>query len=85
MEQQMSKGTAMFLLGALTGAFALAITTPRSGREVRERVKDSIRKARHKTDETIHDIEENLKDARDVAKDRLIGAKDATEGLTASK
>lgn len=83
--EQTNKGTVLFMLGMATGALAFALTTPHSGKEIRDRVKDSLRKKRSKAEITGQNIEENLKDARDSAPDRISKTKEATEGLMPTK
>lgn len=62
MDSQLNKGTALFLLGAAAGAVAAALTTPRTGREVRHRIKDALHDTKAQAVDKVGSLEEELRD-----------------------
>lgn len=77
-----NKNAAIFLLGTTAGLLVTALLTPKSGKQLRDNIKDRFSKSKQAIDDSAQNIESEILEARDNAVDRLNTANMTGEGLT---
>lgn len=75
MDQSASKTTAFFMLGAMAGAALMALATPRNGREIREKLMESMRMSKSRIDDGLDSLEKNAQEVTDSASDKIASLK----------
>lgn len=71
MEQPLSKSTGFFILGAAVGAMFMALTTPRRGQEMRDKLMESVRKTKNKANNSMNQIEDEIQKSTQIAGEKL--------------
>lgn len=79
---QINKNTASFMLGASAGLLAMALLSPKSGKQFRKHIRDTFGNVKKPVAEKVENIESQIIEARDNAVDRLNTANMTEEGLT---
>ncbi len=75
MDQSATKTTAFFMLGAAAGAALMALATPRNGREVRDKIMESVRTGKKKTEDSLDNFDENIHKVSNAARDKVANLK----------